>query len=588
MNRHEVGAKDTLRGAPRPATMTVGGGWLTPHPGWGRGAVELAGWGRGQATWLGRAQVDARRPAVARGRRGDSSRSCRSMTTTAGAAQARGRPDRRRAPCAVDGDAEGQGRVRLLERPGRARDALGPHRSQPARPRADPLDRHLGEALTMPGVHAVLTHADIPGEKRYGLEFRDQPVLAIDRVRYFGEPVALVAADHPEQARRAAERDPGRVRAARARDRHGARDRAARAPPGPADAGPRLPPDDRPNVVRSIVIRHGDPDAEGEVSVEGVYETGIQDQAFLGPESGLAIPDGEGGIDIYVATQWLHVDRRQIAPCLGLAAGAGARPPGRRRRRVRRPRGRLDADPRRPARAAHEPAGEDRLQPRGVVHRPRPPASGADLGAAHGHARRPARQRPDADPARRRRLRLELDGGLLERGRVRLRAVRRPERPARGDRGLHEQPALRRDARLRRRSDLLRRRGADGQARREARDRSGRAAAAERARARRHAADRPADRGLAADRGGDPRARPRSCRPPPSRCRATRSGCRAAPATRPAARASAAAPASRSGSRTSASPRGSTTTAPPACGCSRTARPRCTAPPPRSARASRT
>ena len=45
----------------------------------------------------------------------------------------------------------------------------------------------------------------------------------------------------------------------------------------------------------------------------------MQDQAFLGPESGLAVPDGEGGVDIYVATQWLHVDRDQVAPCLGLA-----------------------------------------------------------------------------------------------------------------------------------------------------------------------------------------------------------------------------------------------------------------------------
>ena len=53
-------------------------------------------------------------------------------------------------------------------------------------------------------------------------------------------------------------------------------------------------------------------------SVSGVYEVGIQDQAFLGPESGLAVPDGEGGVDIYVATQWLHVDRDQVAPCLGL------------------------------------------------------------------------------------------------------------------------------------------------------------------------------------------------------------------------------------------------------------------------------
>ena len=54
------------------------------------------------------------------------------------------------------------------------------------------------------------------------------------------------------------------------------------------------------------------------MTVSGVYEVGIQDQAFLGPESGLAVPDGEGGVDVYVATQWLHVDRDQVAPCLNL------------------------------------------------------------------------------------------------------------------------------------------------------------------------------------------------------------------------------------------------------------------------------
>jgi CO/xanthine dehydrogenase Mo-binding subunit len=176
------------------------------------------------------------------------------------------------------------------------------------------------EAVSMPGVHAVLTHVDIPGEKRYGLEFRDQPVLAIDRVRYFGEPVALVAADHPEQARRAAEK----IRVAYeplepVTDMERATGQAELHPDRPSH-GHGYRDDPRPNVVRSIVIRHGDPAASAEVTVEGVYETGIQDQAFLGPESGLAVPDGEGGIDIHVATQWLHVDRAQIAPCLGLAA----------------------------------------------------------------------------------------------------------------------------------------------------------------------------------------------------------------------------------------------------------------------------
>ena len=74
-------------------------------------------------------------------------------------------------------------------------------RSPHAHARIVELD--ISEALTMPGVHAVLTHDDVPGAKKYGLEFPDQPVLAIDRVRYFGEPVVLVAAEHPEQARRA-------------------------------------------------------------------------------------------------------------------------------------------------------------------------------------------------------------------------------------------------------------------------------------------------------------------------------------------------------------------------------------------------
>jgi CO/xanthine dehydrogenase Mo-binding subunit len=176
----------------------------------------------------------------------------------------------------------------------------------------------ISKAVAMAGVHAVLTHEDVPGDKRYGLEFTDQPVLAFDRVRYFGEPVALVAAEHPEQARRAAaaievEYEPLElvVDPETAADQPGIH-------PQKWTEGHGYRDDPRPNVVRDMRIVRGDPDAEGDVSVEGYYELGIQDQAFLGPESGLAVPDGEGGVDIYVATQWLHVDRDQVAPCLGL------------------------------------------------------------------------------------------------------------------------------------------------------------------------------------------------------------------------------------------------------------------------------
>ncbi|HSI97277.1 MAG TPA: molybdopterin cofactor-binding domain-containing protein [Gaiellaceae bacterium] len=189
-------------------------------------------------------------------------------------------------------------------------------RSPHAHARITAID--CSEALATAGVRAVLTHEDVPGRKTYGLDFPDQPVLAIDRVRYYGEPVVVVAAEEPEQARRAAAAvrveyeplepvvDPERatemepLHPERPTGGHGFRD------------------DPRPNVVRSIVIRRGDPDTEGDVEVSGVYDVGQQDQAFLGPESGLAIPDGTGGVDIHVATQWLHVDRDQIAPCLGL------------------------------------------------------------------------------------------------------------------------------------------------------------------------------------------------------------------------------------------------------------------------------
>ena len=176
----------------------------------------------------------------------------------------------------------------------------------------------ISEALAMAGVHAVLTHEDVPGPKRYGLEFPDQPVLAIERVRFFGEPVALVAAEHPEQARRAAAAVRVEYEALElVVDPERATEQEPLHPDRPT-MGHGYRDDPRPNVVRHMVIRHGDPEATAEVTVEGVYEVGIQDQAFLGPESGLAIPDGEGGVDIHVATQWLHVDRDQVAPCLGL------------------------------------------------------------------------------------------------------------------------------------------------------------------------------------------------------------------------------------------------------------------------------
>ena len=56
-------------------------------------------------------------------------------------------------------------------------------------------------ALAMAGVRAVITQDDVPGLPTFGQEHQDQPVLLDGEARFWGEPVAVVAADDPETAR---------------------------------------------------------------------------------------------------------------------------------------------------------------------------------------------------------------------------------------------------------------------------------------------------------------------------------------------------------------------------------------------------
>jgi xanthine dehydrogenase D subunit len=178
-------------------------------------------------------------------------------------------------------------------------------RSPYAHARIERID--IAEALASPGVLAVLTHEDVPAKKTYGLEFSDQPVLPWSRVLYVGQPVAIVAAETLELAKRAA---------AKIRVEYEVFEPVLDMVEALDPSAPAL--HEWGNVLRHVRIEHGDPDAEADVWVEGYYETAMQDQAALGPEAGLAIPAEDGGVDLVVSTQWLHVDRNQIAPVLGL------------------------------------------------------------------------------------------------------------------------------------------------------------------------------------------------------------------------------------------------------------------------------
>ncbi len=167
----------------------------------------------------------------------------------------------------------------------------------------------LSAAWKIAGVEAVITADDVPGKATYGLISQDQPVFASEFVRFVGEPVAAVAADHPETCRRALEAivveyevlDP-------------------LVDPALSVDGSFPPIHPEGNVIRHQRIVRGDQTIEGPIVVEGTYELGMQDQAFLGLEAALAVPDpGGAGVELHIATQWLHEDRKQIAACLALA-----------------------------------------------------------------------------------------------------------------------------------------------------------------------------------------------------------------------------------------------------------------------------
>ena len=166
----------------------------------------------------------------------------------------------------------------------------------------------LSGAWAIAGVEAVITAEDVPGRLTYGLISQDQPVFAADTVRYVGEPVAAVAADHPETCRRALEAIVVTYEVLE-----------PLTDPEVAIAGGHPPIHPDGNLHRHQRIVRGDMGVIGEVVVEGTYHIGMQDQAFLGLEAALAMPDpGGAGVELFIATQWLHEDRKQVAACLDL------------------------------------------------------------------------------------------------------------------------------------------------------------------------------------------------------------------------------------------------------------------------------
>jgi CO/xanthine dehydrogenase Mo-binding subunit/aerobic-type carbon monoxide dehydrogenase small subunit (CoxS/CutS family) len=186
-----------------------------------------------------------------------------------------------------------------------------------AHPHARILSIDTRRAAALPGVHAVLTHADVPGCNRHGLVNFDWPVLCDDKVRYLGDAVAIVAADSAAVAAEALQRieveyEPLPV-VASAED--------ARRP----DAAIVHEERKAGNLLEHIKLRHGDVEegfARAEVIVEREYRTPAYDHMFLEPECSIGVPAGYDAdhpkLTVYAGSQIPYADRDQIAAALDL------------------------------------------------------------------------------------------------------------------------------------------------------------------------------------------------------------------------------------------------------------------------------
>ena len=175
----------------------------------------------------------------------------------------------------------------------------------PAHPRAEILSIDSSAAESMPGVALVLTAKDVPGAQFIG-KGADQPVLAVDRVNFIGDPVAVIFAETLEAAKAAAETIQVEYKPL----------------PGVFDMQVTSPEiREGGNLAKHAHLERGNPDEVWQdcaLVLEEDFSTPIIVQGFLEPEAGIGYPAKDGGVVIVMASQDAFYDRRHVCAALDM------------------------------------------------------------------------------------------------------------------------------------------------------------------------------------------------------------------------------------------------------------------------------
>jgi len=184
---------------------------------------------------------------------------------------------------------------------------LSPH------PRARVKRIDTARARALPGVHAVLTAADVPGERWQGLLYNDWPAFVAEgeKVRYVGDVLAAVAADDRHTARKAAALVEVEYEVLTP-----VLDPEAALAPGAPQVNPV-----HANLLSESVIKRGDVEAALASSahvVSGTWATQRIEHLFMEPESAFAEPMADGRLRLCSQGQGVFDDRRQVARVLDI------------------------------------------------------------------------------------------------------------------------------------------------------------------------------------------------------------------------------------------------------------------------------
>lgn len=175
---------------------------------------------------------------------------------------------------------------------------------------ADIIAIDVRDARSIPGVVGIFTADDIPGRNLVGIINKDQPVLAQGKVRFIGDPIALVAAETELAAKKALEtieviyKELPSVMT-------------------PEEAIERDAPaiHEKGNILASRKIQKGNTEkgfAICHTIVENTYRTSALEHAYLEPDAGYGHVDDDGAFVIYASTQNPHYDHKEIVEMLGI------------------------------------------------------------------------------------------------------------------------------------------------------------------------------------------------------------------------------------------------------------------------------